>query len=129
MTTPPPLTVLYQDHHGWLLGWLRRKLGDSAQAQDLMHDTFVQLLAARHLPALDNPRAYQSATPRGADTYGQRAYLLASLMARYQLTPQWSLQFNVDNLFDQWYYTSVNFNEQLMWGSPRAYRATATYRF
>lgn len=72
---------------------------------------------------------YQSATPRGADTYGQRAYLLASLMARYQLTPQWSLQFNVDNLFDQWYYTSVNFNEQLMWGSPRAYRATATYRF
>ena len=60
MTTPPSLTVLYQDHHGWLLGWLRRKLGDSAQAQDLMHDTFVQLLAARHLPALDNPRAYLS---------------------------------------------------------------------
>jgi len=50
--------VLYTDHHGWLLGWLRRKLGDTAHAQDLTHDTFVQLLAAPPLPALDNPRAY-----------------------------------------------------------------------
>lgn len=58
MSAPPSITVLYQDHHGWLLGWLRRKLGNTAQAQDLTHDTFVQLLTARHLPALDNPRAY-----------------------------------------------------------------------
>lgn len=58
MTSPTPIAVLYQEHHGWLLGWLRRKLGDTPQAQDLTHDTFVQLLAARHLPALDNPRAY-----------------------------------------------------------------------
>jgi len=55
---PPSIAVLYADHHGWLLGWLRRKLGDSAHAQDLTHDTFVQLLAARHPPAPDNPRAY-----------------------------------------------------------------------
>jgi len=55
---PPPVAVLYADHHGWLQGWLRRKLGDTAQAQDLTHDTFVQLLTTRHLPPLDNPRAY-----------------------------------------------------------------------
>lgn len=55
---PPSVAVLYRDHHGWIAGWLRRRLGDSAQAQDLAHDTFVQILAARHLPPLDEPRAY-----------------------------------------------------------------------
>jgi len=55
---PPSIAVLYADHHGWLLGWLRRKLGDAAHAQDLTHDTFVQLLAARHPPVPDNPRAF-----------------------------------------------------------------------
>ncbi|MBW7902683.1 MAG: TonB-dependent receptor [Rhodocyclaceae bacterium] len=50
-------------------------------------------------------------------------------MARYQFAPQLSLQFNVDNLFDKWYYTSVNFNEQVMWGTPRSYRATLEYKF
>ena len=52
------LALLYQDHHGWITGWLRRKLGDGAQAQDLAQDTFVQLLAARPLPPLEEPRAY-----------------------------------------------------------------------
>ena len=72
---------------------------------------------------------YHGTTPRGSSTYGQDAYALASLMARYQFTPQLSLQLNIDNLFDKWYYTSVNFNEQLMWGAPRAYRASMTYKF
>ncbi len=62
MTAPSPaafnLALLYQDHHGWITGWLRRKLGDGAQAQDLAQDTFVQLLAARQLPPLEEPRAY-----------------------------------------------------------------------
>ena len=49
---------LYTQHHSWLQGWLRRKLGDPAQAQDLAHDTFVQLLSARALPPLAEPRAY-----------------------------------------------------------------------
>ena len=62
MPAPPPaalnLALLYQDHYGWITGWLRRKLGDGAQAQDLAQDTFVQLLAARPLPPLEEPRAY-----------------------------------------------------------------------
>lgn len=37
--------ALYLDHHGWLHGWLRRKLGCGASAADLAHDTFVRLLA------------------------------------------------------------------------------------
>lgn len=58
LAPPSAVTALYEDHHGWLQGWLRSKLGDVAQAQDLTQDTFLQLLAARHLPAFDNPRAY-----------------------------------------------------------------------
>jgi RNA polymerase sigma-70 factor (ECF subfamily) len=62
MTAPQPaalnLALLYQDHHGWITGWLRRKLGDGAQAQDLAQDTFMQVLAARQLPPLEEPRAY-----------------------------------------------------------------------
>ena len=36
---------LYTDHHGWLQGWLRRRLGDATDAADLAHDTFVRLIA------------------------------------------------------------------------------------
>ena len=35
---------LYIDHHGWLQGWLRRRLGDATDAADLAHDTFVRLI-------------------------------------------------------------------------------------
>lgn len=35
---------LYAGHHGWLQGWLRRKLGCSHQAADLAHDTFLRLM-------------------------------------------------------------------------------------
>ncbi|WP_416390945.1 sigma factor [Alloalcanivorax xenomutans] len=38
------VAVLYSDHHGWLLGWLRKKLGCSQHAADMAHDTFVRVL-------------------------------------------------------------------------------------
>jgi RNA polymerase sigma-19 factor, ECF subfamily len=46
--------ALYSHHHGWLYGWLRRKLGDAHQAADLAHDTFVRLLSRREALALDD---------------------------------------------------------------------------
>ncbi|MDZ4357508.1 MAG: sigma factor, partial [Variovorax sp.] len=36
--------VLYGDHHGWLQGWLRRRLGSACDAADLAHDVFMRLL-------------------------------------------------------------------------------------
>jgi len=49
---------LYVHHHGWLRGWLQRKLGDACEAADLAHDTFVRLMGSRRLSALnDEPRA------------------------------------------------------------------------
>lgn len=49
---------LYTDHHGWLRGWLRNKLGDAHQAADLAHDTFVRLLSRDDLIEAREPRAF-----------------------------------------------------------------------
>lgn len=49
---------LYQNHHGWLHAWLRRKLGCTHNAADLAQDTFVRVLARADLPDLREPRAY-----------------------------------------------------------------------
>lgn len=50
---------LYRDHHGWLDGWLRHKLGNACDAADLMHDTFVRVLRHRaELATVREPRAY-----------------------------------------------------------------------
>lgn len=50
--------VLYRDHHGWLFGWLRKKLGCSQRAADLAHDTFLRLLARDEPIVLQEPRAF-----------------------------------------------------------------------
>ena len=42
----PHIRTLYSAHHGWLQGWLRKKLGNAFDAADLAQDTFVRLLAA-----------------------------------------------------------------------------------
>ncbi|MGJ7543477.1 sigma-70 family RNA polymerase sigma factor [Variovorax sp. LT1R16] len=40
------IRMLYSAHHGWLQGWLRKKLGNAFDAADLAQDTFVRLLSA-----------------------------------------------------------------------------------
>lgn len=57
--------ALYRGHHGWLTGWLRRRLGCSAQAADLAQDTFVRVLAARNATRIAEPRAYLATVARG----------------------------------------------------------------
>jgi len=60
--------TLYSHHHGWLQGWLRRRLGDRADAADLAQDVFMRVLArqGRGAPeAIDTPRAYLSTIARG----------------------------------------------------------------
>ncbi|GGC02577.1 RNA polymerase sigma factor [Oxalicibacterium flavum] len=63
--TAVPIADLYANHHGWLLGWLRKKLGNSFDAADLAHDTFVRLLAREETPALQEPRAYLTTVAQG----------------------------------------------------------------
>lgn len=54
---PSSIETLYSNHHGWLLGWLRGKLGNASDAADLAHDTFVRILGRRDDPVRE-PRAY-----------------------------------------------------------------------
>jgi len=56
---------LYRAHHGWLQGWLRRRLDCAQTAEDLAHDTFVRVLSKREREALRQPRAYLGAIARG----------------------------------------------------------------
>lgn len=52
------ISDLYLDHHGWLQAWLRKRLGDAHQAADLLHDTFVRLLAREEAVEAREPRAF-----------------------------------------------------------------------
>jgi len=59
--------ILYADHHGWLYGWLRRRLGNACDAADLAHDTFVRVMASRRPLARlgDEPRALLTHIAKG----------------------------------------------------------------
>jgi RNA polymerase sigma-70 factor (ECF subfamily) len=50
--------AIYHDHHGWLQGWLRRKLGNAFDAADIAHDTFLRLLRQGTDEPIHEPRAY-----------------------------------------------------------------------
>ena len=61
-----PVGLLYQEHHGWLVALLRRKLQCRDGAADMAHDTFLRvLLKADVLPELREPRAYLATVARG----------------------------------------------------------------
>lgn len=52
------LQALYCDHHGWLQGWLRQRLGDRERAADIAQDTFLRLLVSGRLPGVQEGRQY-----------------------------------------------------------------------
>lgn len=57
------LHLLYSDHHGWLLAWLRRKLGCPHQAADVAQNTFLRALTQPTSPAeWHQPRAWLTTT-------------------------------------------------------------------
>ncbi|AEV63219.1 sigma-70 family RNA polymerase sigma factor [Pseudomonas ogarae] len=57
--------VLYSDHHGWLQGWLRKRLGNTFDAADLAQDTFVRVIKARTALDIREPRPYLSMIAKG----------------------------------------------------------------
>src|SRR5256885_8778290 len=51
---------LYLAHHGWLQGWLRKKVGNAFDAADLAQSTFLKVLGAKgrseeHTSELQSP--------------------------------------------------------------------------
>lgn len=85
--------ALYSDHHSWLRGWLRRKLGCAEQAADLAHDTFIRIMTRRNLVAIEQPRAYLTSVAKGVliNWYQrqalERAYLDALSALPEQMAP------------------------------------------
>ncbi|WP_437879812.1 sigma-70 family RNA polymerase sigma factor [Pseudomonas sp. LRF_L74] len=77
------LDTLYREHSGWLRGWLRQRLNNSADAADLAQDTFVRVLLARTATALNEPRHYLATIARGLviDLYRRRSLENAYLEA------------------------------------------------
>lgn len=77
------LDALYRQHHGWLRGWLRTRLNNSADAADLAQDTFVRVLLARTADTLKEPRHYLTTIARGLviDLYRRRSLEQAYLDA------------------------------------------------
>ncbi|KGF62136.1 sigma-70 family RNA polymerase sigma factor [Pseudomonas lutea] len=57
---------LYCEHHGWLHRWLDRKLGNTSDAADLAHDTFVRLLTRQSATSFGaEPRALLTHIAKG----------------------------------------------------------------
>lgn len=67
--------ALYADHHGWLHGWLRHRLGNETDAADIAQDTFVRVMRARQAPEIRQPRDFLATIARGlmVDFFRRRA--------------------------------------------------------
>ncbi len=59
------VTDLYRTHNSWLMGWLRKKIGCSFDAADLMQDTFSKILQKDDLGSIKEPRAYLTTVAHG----------------------------------------------------------------
>ena len=72
---------LYTHHHGWLQGWLRRRLGDSCDAADLAHDAFVRLI--------QKPRRFDSTPEARAYLRAMASGMCVDLWRRRQIEQMW----------------------------------------
>ncbi|MBB5367964.1 RNA polymerase sigma factor (sigma-70 family) [Janthinobacterium sp. K2Li3] len=107
------IATLYADHHGWLQGWLRKKMGSPACAADLAQDTFVRLLDREEAVAAREPRAFLATVAQRVlcNHYRRQklelAYLdlLAQLPAQHAPSPEerallLSTLFDLDHMLD-----------------------------
>jgi len=106
--------ALYHSHHGWLVNWLKRRLGCIHNANDLAQDTFLRVIdKSTTLAEVNEPRAYLSTIAHGLMVdYIRRkeleqAYLqaIASLPQRLVSSPEEQLVFiealmHVDRVFN-----------------------------
>lgn len=82
------LHALYSEHHHWLQGWLRRRLGSSCDAADLAHDTYERLIRSNRTPDHSSePRSWLMRIAKGLviDLHRRRRLEKAHLEALAQL--------------------------------------------
>ncbi|MDP5278747.1 TonB-dependent siderophore receptor [Sphingomonas sp. DG1-23] len=63
------------------------------------------------------------------ENIGQPDYAIVNIMARYDLSEQLSLQLNVDNLFDQTFFSGNSWFPGFVYGEPRNGRVTLRFAF
>lgn len=81
--------TLYRAHHGWLQGWLRRRLGNSTEAADLAQDTFMRLLARSEPIAAREPRAFLTTVAQGVvSNFLRRRQIEQAYLATLQGLPE-----------------------------------------
>lgn len=80
-TPSSSIESLYTNHHGWLQGWLRRRLGDSGDAADLAHDAFVRLI--------QKPRRFDSTPEARAYLRAMASGMCVDLWRRRQIEQMW----------------------------------------
>ncbi|VVM54624.1 putative RNA polymerase sigma factor FecI [Pseudomonas fluorescens] len=81
---------LYCEHHGWLNGWLRKRVGNAFDAADLAQDTFVRVIKARNAHDIREPRPYLSMIAKGLliDLFRRRS-LEESYLEALAAMPEW----------------------------------------
>ena len=100
--------------------------------------TTVKLFTRYNLPALPaltvgggvnwQNRVYSdTVTPYGTFRAEQGSYALVDLFTRYQVTKNFSVQGNLNNLFDKTYDTNID--GSIVYGEPRNVSLTASYQF
>ncbi|HEY0294552.1 MAG TPA: sigma-70 family RNA polymerase sigma factor [Bordetella sp.] len=77
----PNVEALYCDHHGWLQGWLQRRLGNATDAADLAHDAFLRLL--------QTPRCFDSAPEARGYLRAMANGMCVDLWRRRQIERAW----------------------------------------
>ncbi|WP_219117287.1 sigma-70 family RNA polymerase sigma factor [Janthinobacterium sp. UMAB-56] len=87
------VSILYTDHHGWLRGLLRRKLGNAFDAADLAHDVYLHLMKTGRVPPAGESRRHLTQIANGMviDLYRRRqieaAYLEVLALLPEALAP------------------------------------------
>ncbi len=87
------VSSLYTDHHGWLRGLLRRKLGNAFDAADLAHDVYLHLMKTGRVPPAGESRRHLTQIANGMviDLYRRRqieaAYLEVLALVPEALAP------------------------------------------
>ncbi|GAA0817597.1 ferripyoverdine/pyocin S3 receptor FpvA [Colwellia asteriadis] len=63
------------------------------------------------------------------ETLKQESYALVSIMARYEITSQLTVQFNINNALDKNYASQIGFYSQYAYGEPRSINLNMGYQF
>jgi len=61
------------------------------------------------------------------ETFTQDSYTVINLMGSYQLAANWQLSANINNLFDEKYFSSIDFYNQGFFGAPRNAQVSVRY--